>query len=84
MSSSATPQSTVSVQPVTAPEPSTLVLAGTGWWWTARQMWGMDNGPWTGLGALSWFEERPLSEGATAFAAIDQGSTPAAKIILRP
>ena len=32
-----------------------LVLAGTGWWWTARQMWGMDNGPWTGLGSLSWF-----------------------------
>jgi predicted metal-binding membrane protein len=32
-----------------------LVLAGTGWWWTARQMWGMDNGPWTGLGALTWF-----------------------------
>jgi threonine dehydrogenase-like Zn-dependent dehydrogenase len=36
------------------------------------------------LGALRWFEERPLAEGATAFAAIDQGSTPAAKIILRP
>jgi threonine dehydrogenase-like Zn-dependent dehydrogenase len=36
------------------------------------------------LGALRWFEERPLADGAAAFAAIDQGSTPAAKIILRP
>ncbi len=36
------------------------------------------------LGALRWFEERPLSEGVAAFAAIDRGSTPAAKIILRP
>jgi threonine dehydrogenase-like Zn-dependent dehydrogenase len=36
------------------------------------------------LGALRWFEERPLAESAAAFAAIDQGSTPAAKIILRP
>jgi predicted metal-binding membrane protein len=32
-----------------------LVLAGVGWWWTARQMDGMDAGPWTGLGTLSWF-----------------------------
>jgi hypothetical protein len=30
------------------------------------------------------FEERRLAEGATAFAAIDQGSTSDAKIILRP
>jgi predicted metal-binding membrane protein len=30
-------------------------LAGAGWWWTADQMRGMDNGPWTGLGAVSWF-----------------------------
>jgi threonine dehydrogenase-like Zn-dependent dehydrogenase len=36
------------------------------------------------LGALRWFEERPLADGAAAFAAIDQGSSPAAKIILRP
>jgi threonine dehydrogenase-like Zn-dependent dehydrogenase len=36
------------------------------------------------LGALRWFEQRPLEDGAAAFAAIDQGSTPAAKIILRP
>jgi len=32
-----------------------LTLAGMGWWWTAGQMRGMDNGPWTGLGTLSWF-----------------------------
>ncbi len=35
------------------------------------------------LGALAWFEERPLAEGAAAFAAIDAG-TAAAKIVLRP
>ncbi|WP_246080637.1 DUF2182 domain-containing protein [Modestobacter altitudinis] len=32
-----------------------LVLAGMGWWWTAGRMQGMDDGPWTGLGTLSWF-----------------------------
>ena len=32
-----------------------FVLAGVGWWWTARQMQGMDDGPWTGLGTLGWF-----------------------------
>src|ERR687898_887869 len=32
-----------------------FALAGVGWWWTARQMQGMDEGPWTGLGALVWF-----------------------------
>ncbi len=32
-----------------------FVLAGVGWWWTAHQMRGMDEGPWTGLGTLSWF-----------------------------
>jgi predicted metal-binding membrane protein len=32
-----------------------FALAGFGWWWTAKQMRGMDNGPWTGLGAVSWF-----------------------------
>jgi predicted metal-binding membrane protein len=32
-----------------------FALAGIGWWWTAGQMRGMDNGPWTGLGAASWF-----------------------------
>jgi 2-desacetyl-2-hydroxyethyl bacteriochlorophyllide A dehydrogenase len=35
------------------------------------------------LGALGWFEERPLAEGPAAFAAIDAG-TAAAKIVLRP
>ncbi len=32
-----------------------FALAGIGWWRTAGQMRGMDNGPWTGLGAVSWF-----------------------------
>lgn len=32
-----------------------FVLAGLGWWWTAGQMRGMDEGPWTGLGTLGWF-----------------------------
>jgi predicted metal-binding membrane protein len=32
-----------------------FVLAGIGWWWTVDQMQGMDNGPWTGLGAAGWF-----------------------------
>jgi predicted metal-binding membrane protein len=30
-------------------------IAAACWWWTAGQMRGMDGGPWTGLGALSWF-----------------------------
>jgi len=34
---------------------SLLGLAGLGWWWTAGQMTGMDDGPWTGLGTLGWF-----------------------------
>jgi predicted metal-binding membrane protein len=32
-----------------------FVLAALGWWWTAAQMQGMDEGPWTGLGTLGWF-----------------------------
>lgn len=36
------------------------------------------------LGGLGWFEERPLSAGSSAFEAIDAGTTPAAKIVLRP
>ena len=35
------------------------------------------------LGGLGWFEERPLAEGAAAFAAIDEGRIAAAKIVLR-
>jgi predicted metal-binding membrane protein len=30
-------------------------LAGIAWWWAARQMRGMDEGPWTGLGGFGWF-----------------------------
>ena len=32
-----------------------FTLAATGWWWTVDQMRGMDNGPWTNLGAGGWF-----------------------------
>jgi predicted metal-binding membrane protein len=32
-----------------------FALAGAAWWWTADQMQGMDNGPWSGLGPLGWF-----------------------------
>jgi predicted metal-binding membrane protein len=32
-----------------------LVLAAIGWWWTIRQMHGMDNGPWADLGTFGWF-----------------------------
>jgi predicted metal-binding membrane protein len=30
-------------------------LAVVGWWWVAGQMKGMDAGPWTALGAFTWF-----------------------------
>jgi len=36
------------------------------------------------FGDLSWVEERPLAEGAAAFADLDRGHTAAAKILLRP
>jgi predicted metal-binding membrane protein len=32
-----------------------FALAALGWWWTADRMHGMDNGPWTALGAVGWF-----------------------------
>jgi predicted metal-binding membrane protein len=32
-----------------------FALAGIGWWWTLVRMQGMDDGPWTALGALGWF-----------------------------
>jgi len=32
-----------------------FAIAAAAWWWTADQMQGMDNGPWTALGTLSWF-----------------------------
>ncbi|WP_407530038.1 zinc-dependent alcohol dehydrogenase [Methylobacterium oryzisoli] len=37
-----------------------------------------------GLGALGWYEERPLAEGPAAFADLDEGRTAASKIILLP
>src|SRR5205085_1868666 len=30
-------------------------LAALGWWWTAGQMQGMDEGPWSALGTFGWF-----------------------------
>ncbi|MBC6405596.1 MAG: alcohol dehydrogenase catalytic domain-containing protein [Rhodospirillales bacterium] len=36
------------------------------------------------LGDLAWVEERPLAEGGQAFRDLDQGVSPAAKIVLRP
>jgi predicted metal-binding membrane protein len=30
-------------------------LATAGWFWTVRQMRGMDDGPWTNLGTFGWF-----------------------------
>ena len=32
-----------------------FAVAGIGWAWTAREMRGMDAGPWTSLGSLAWF-----------------------------
>jgi predicted metal-binding membrane protein len=32
-----------------------FALAAIGWWWTADEMRGMDNGPWTALGTFGWF-----------------------------
>src|SRR5262249_20425805 len=32
-----------------------VALAAIAWWWTAHEMRGMDDGPWTGLGGLGWF-----------------------------
>jgi predicted metal-binding membrane protein len=32
-----------------------VALAAVGWVWTAREMQGMDAGPWTALGSLGWF-----------------------------
>jgi predicted metal-binding membrane protein len=32
-----------------------FAIAVVGWVWTARQMSGMDAGPWTSLGGLAWF-----------------------------
>ena len=32
-----------------------LALAAVGWWWTDREMEGMDGGPWSELGAVVWF-----------------------------
>ena len=35
--------------------PALFALAVVGWWWTADQMRGMDNGSWTALGTFGWF-----------------------------
>jgi predicted metal-binding membrane protein len=32
-----------------------FAVAAVAWWWTVDQMQGMDEGPWTDLGAFGWF-----------------------------
>lgn len=32
-----------------------FAMAAAGWWWTVRQMRGMDSGPWASLGTFGWF-----------------------------
>jgi predicted metal-binding membrane protein len=32
-----------------------FMLAAIGWWWTAGEMRGMDQGPWSALGSFGWF-----------------------------
>ena len=32
-----------------------FAVAGAGWVWTAHEMRGMDNGPWSSLGGFGWF-----------------------------
>jgi predicted metal-binding membrane protein len=32
-----------------------VMLAAVGWWWTAGEMRGMDDGPWSALGSFGWF-----------------------------
>ncbi|HWD01103.1 MAG TPA: DUF2182 domain-containing protein [Amycolatopsis sp.] len=32
-----------------------FALAAAGWWWTVREMRGMDDGPWSSLGTFGWF-----------------------------
>jgi predicted metal-binding membrane protein len=32
-----------------------FATAGLGWWWTVDRVRGMDDGPWTALGAFGWF-----------------------------
>ena len=32
-----------------------FALAAIGWWWTVKEMQGMDDGPWSALGAFGWF-----------------------------
>lgn len=32
-----------------------FTIAGVGWWWTVREMAGMDSGPWSALGPAGWF-----------------------------
>ena len=36
------------------------------------------------LGKLDWLEQRPLSDGASAFSDVHTGSSPAPKIVLLP
>jgi len=56
------PASTVGLRPLYTAVRARLALvallfgaAALGWAWTAREMHGMDNGPWTDLGGFGWF-----------------------------
>jgi predicted metal-binding membrane protein len=40
-----------------------FAIAAIGWVWTARQMRGMDAGPWTSLGSLAWFSDLGRDDG---------------------
>ena len=62
MSSAAGPERTAGARPAYAAVRARLGLvaalfavAALGWVWTAEQMRGMDDGPWTALGGLIWF-----------------------------
>jgi predicted metal-binding membrane protein len=62
MGSSAAPRESAGLTPAYAAVRARLGLvaalfavAALGWIWTAREMRGMDAGPWTSLGTLGWF-----------------------------
>ena len=62
MGTSAAPRESAGLAPAYAAARTRLGLVAAlftvavlGWIWTARQMGGMDAGPWTSLGTLGWF-----------------------------
>ena len=61
-----------------------ITLVGTYTYTTADLRAAVDALEGGAFGDLSWVEERPLAEGARAFADLDAGRTAASKIVLRP